>query len=500
MDIFDFLRSGEGVADRLTDREGSPLVVGTVGVVRTVDAVSEVVKTFGQFRFREEGRDFTLVVRQEAAVFLQTSLQQSEFFFVNAARAEIKFTCDVCRRADRFAEGRAGCHDARAAHCRVGEGDVAPGEEQVGDVLRIQAAVRDAVRRGGSAPDVRIAVVVEAVRMVVVERPSAECRDVVKMPAGQNVALRHDVVADHAAGFALAGEEAEKVELPVVGVFHFTAVFDVIEHTVREGDELVAEFFGVGDGIAVAAEFQIPVVFGNGLHVRLAERDFLGRQALCPRRKDEFRFAVALPALDETAHAHRLAVCGGLGGFFTEFVAGFASDAVFRAGEGSENAVTGAVCEIFRFDFMPLLRGGLPAGDAPDHAVFRHGVAAGAVEKIGDVLFVADLAVEEAVPDAVDLVGIAVEGFELDLLNDAGLAVVGTVGTADPHTDLGRRVAAEHGAVLHDDDFGTAACRRDGRAHSGKPAADHAEVTGVENGFEHDWYLVFCNQPSLYAS
>ena len=125
---------------------------------------------------------------------------------------------------------------------------------------------------------------------------------------------------------------------------------------------------------------------------------------------------------------------------------------------------------------MHPLAGGLPAGHGGDTPVPHLRVEDGAVEQQRDVRLAPDLLIQDGVPRRVELVGIAVKGGQLDLLEDAGLPVVVALRAADPHADLGGGVAAQHGPVLYQRDPGTATGRGNGGAHSGQPAADHAEI------------------------
>ena len=163
-------------------------------------------------------------------------------------------------------------------------------------------------------------------------------------------------------------------------------------------------------------------------------------------------------------------------------LAALAAEAEFGAGQRRQDAVAGAVEEQRRPDVMPGLGGELPALDGDDAAAVHLGVQAGAVEQRVEVFLEADFLVEDAVPDRVVLIGIAVEVLEQDFLDDAGLAVVFAVGAADPHADLGGGVAAEHRPFLHDHDAGAMAGRRDCRAQAGQAAADDANVDLVLNG------------------
>ena len=75
--------------------------------------------------------------------------------------------------------------------------------------------------------------------------------------------------------------------------------------------------------------------------------------------------------------------------------------------------------------------------------------------------------------------GVAVAVLQGDLFDQPGFAVVGPARATDPHADLGRGVAAQHGAVLHQGHLGPVPCGGDRRAHTRQAAADDAEIDFV---------------------
>lgn len=201
-----------------------------------------------------------------------------------------------------------------------------------------------------------------------------------------------------------------------------------------------------------------------------------GRHFDDPVRCDKRSGTVRPAHLDETAHAHRLTVLHLLRGLFAKFRSGFSADTEIRPGQWRKNAVPGAIGEVGRVDGMPLLGRGLPSGHADDVLPVHGALAYGTVQKQRNVRLVFHGFIENAVPDRVELVGIAIQGFQRDLLNDTRFAIVFAVRAADPHPDLRRRIAAKHRTIPDQNDPGTASCRRDRRAAYRQVTANDTEI------------------------
>ena len=80
------------------------------------------------------------------------ALTVTQVLLVNAARSGVVLFTQARRHADDLAHAAAGAHHADGAEGFVGDADVAPGHEEVGDVARVETAVRNPkrhrVRRG----------------------------------------------------------------------------------------------------------------------------------------------------------------------------------------------------------------------------------------------------------------------------------------------------------------------------------------------------------------
>ncbi len=371
--------------------------------------------------------------------------------------------------------------------------EVAAGKEEVADVARVEAAIRDAVGRRRFVEDGRLARIVDGVGVVVVHRPAAVRDDVVEAAARQDVILRQDVIAHVADVLALAGQAADPLQLPALAAA-IRVILDVGPDAVADLEQLVAVRVGVGDGVARAAHLQPPEVVAFGL------QGAVGQVALVvldgPRRRDEgpvLSFG-DLAQLDQDRVAHRLAVCHRRRVRLVELVAALAAPAILRAGD-AQHRVAGAIGEVARLDDVPRLRVELPRADAGDAVAVHLNVVARAGEQHLQAGLETRLFVEHRVPDRVVEGGVAVVVVEHDLFEDARLFVVRPARAADPHADLGRGVAAQHGAILDQDHPAAVARRRHRGAQPRDPPADHAQVGLVLDDVEVSFgchVLSFC--------
>ena len=102
--------------------------------------------------------------------------------------------------------------------------------------------------------------------MVIVHTPAAVSHFIGKIASGTHIVLGHGVGTHITAAFALAGQHADPVQLPVpMGVPLRGIVFQIIPHAIGQCDQLIAYFLRFTDGITRAAQFQIPeVLHGAG--------------------------------------------------------------------------------------------------------------------------------------------------------------------------------------------------------------------------------------------
>lgn len=108
----------------------------------------------------------------------------------------------------RLSHDGAGPHDSGAAHRGVGTRGVAACAEEIFNGSRVEAAVWNAVGRGGRVEDCGLTAErtgVEPCRVVIVHAPSAVGDDIGKRSSGFDIVLREDVIPLVASAFPLGG-------------------------------------------------------------------------------------------------------------------------------------------------------------------------------------------------------------------------------------------------------------------------------------------------------
>ena len=151
----------------------------------------------------------------------------------------------------------------------MGHADIPTGEHQVFDIFGVECTVGQTVRlikRDDHGGDVGAGVFLHAERIVIVQRPAAECDLILKMTAGDNVLFSYGYAADVPAGFPLTGQESDPFQLPV---FHavVAAVLDVVPDSVNVCQQAVPHLLGVLNDVEVAAELAPPQVASAGADV-----------------------------------------------------------------------------------------------------------------------------------------------------------------------------------------------------------------------------------------
>ena len=319
---------------------------------------------------------------------------------------------------------------------------IASGKHEVFNIFRIKGTQRDPVRLGKPFfLQVRaiLAAHCKAAGQVIVDLPAAVGNLVGELSAVFNVLLSENVVADIAAAFPLAGEEADKVKLPVVRAV-VAAVFHVIPHAESDLQKLIARRFGVMYRIRLAAKLypvEIGVYFVKAL-VGLELHFLIGVKSVCPVGSGELAHMVGFVCLDHKAHAHCLTVCLGQTEGFAEFRFCLASYHVFGIRKLGKNAVARTVDEYLCLYRAPCVCGKLKSGDAFDPAVAALGGAAGAVEHQLNVFLCLYLAVKDGVPYREVAFGIDVHILKHYLLHYPGLLEVAHAcsGSRNPHSYL----------------------------------------------------------------
>ena len=331
---------------------------------------------------------------------------------------------------------------------------------------------------------VRRARVVDAFGEMVVDEPAAVGHDVRERAAGLHLALREYVRPEVAAAFALGGERARPDEREVFRLLaqrRIGAVLHPVPDAVDERQQLVAVRGGVPDRVARAAHFDPPVVVAR--HVRHAALEFrtVFRRGEIDRpwRRCVGLLRGELRRLQQQRRAHRPRIALRGRRFFAVFGARFASVAEIGARERREHRVAGAVGEKVRTHLDPRLRKPLPRAHGAQRGAALFRVADGCVEKERQARLVRHFSPQQRVEDRPRGRRVEAQVLEEELLHDARLAAVRTVRAADVHEHFARRVAPQHGTVLHED--GPRAVPRGGErgAEAGEAAAHDAQV-----GFE----------------
>ena len=302
-------------------------------------------------RPREVKRIVVREVRDVLVVLQETLLELLNVPLAARARGDAAlFAGDRGGRAGGLSElEERGLHPNRAER-DVRDADGAPAEEEVRDVLRVDAAVGDRVDRHGgmTVPEAVARRVLHAERVMRVEAPAAVGDAVGEHRPLQRVVRRHHVVADEAVAFAPG---VLPRDLRHVGVRRL--LLDgrlVLDPTpVREGDahELVARALRILKVVEASVVLHPP----DAPETADAPPETL-RQHVRPRgRRVRHGMVGECVAVAHEAVLHHAAAHGDLVAFLRRgrlvvFAPGFASVHVLRAGEEPQPAVARAVREV----------------------------------------------------------------------------------------------------------------------------------------------------------
>jgi hypothetical protein len=162
------------------------------------------------------------------------------------------------RRADGLADVGAGRHDSAGREGDVARADDATGEEQVGEVAAVEAAVGDRVNPLGVPLGATGLRAEHALGRVHVNGPAAERHRVIMRALLDDVMLREDVVALEASALALAGDHAHPLERQVFRLREFPRILDVVPDPVNDLPEFPLDALGVVHGVEQAAVLDPP--------------------------------------------------------------------------------------------------------------------------------------------------------------------------------------------------------------------------------------------------
>ena len=316
-----------------------------------------------------------------------------------------------------------------------------------------------------------------------INRPAAERNCVGVAALFHQILLRDHHIALEAAALAFAGNRADPFERERLGLGKLAGVFDVIPHAVSDLPQLPLDFFAVVNRVKHAAPFEPPEAAPGVGELDVAPARNLGDVAQRKTRRRELHRAARVLRVKINCVAEQF-----VAGFFrrepfAEFGTRFRSDAKCRACQKTNNAVAARVHENGRGDFVS---GGVLRAERADgfdgvrvrffQAVNRR------VQQQREVRLVDNHFEDDGVENERIAFGIAERIFDQHFINHAALArpavvvahVRGRAENPEPH--FARRIAAEHGAILHEHHLAARPRRRDGRAHTRQPATDDGDL------------------------
>lgn len=185
--------------------------------------------------------------------------------------------------------------------------------------------------------------------------------------------------------FPLSGQSAQPVDGQIAaGVSVF--VLEVTIHAKGEGQEGVAYLIGIGNGVFCAAALHPPEVGGivvseTVVPCPVLERYMVTAEMIRPIRFGKgFSIGAALQ-LHHDRVAHGAVVRGVRRGSFSKGSFPIGTHAEVGTGQRREDAVAGAVCELFSMDGVPCLGWHHVAIDRCDAILVTLGIQACAVKQ-----------------------------------------------------------------------------------------------------------------------
>ena len=361
--------------------------------------------------------------------------------------------------------------------------DVAACHGEISHIARIQAAVGNFKGHLGLDMMRRIAHIVEALGIVIVHRPAAKGHGIREMHAVFQVVLRQDMIAQDAARFALAGQKADEIQLPVVRAV-IAAILDMIPYAQRHAHKLLADLLRIAQsiGLGLAAQLNPPEIAVLVDKVMLVhEQIFICFIHIRIGRRREGHGMIMLAGGEHQRIAHRAAVGHFVGAVLIVFIARLAANAHIRIRKRRQNAVARAVDKLPGTHFVEGIGACLPANGADNAAALHLRMQARAVKQKLQVLLCHGLFVQHIVPLMPVHDGIAVNILQFDFLQNARFTVFNALGTAHRHADFAGRIAAQHRAILHQNDLRAVARSGDCRKQARQAAAHHADIRLVSD-------------------
>ena len=467
----------KGICDGAVAHAKIAVVVAPDLALHAVVQHRRIAPVCAQLSRERKGRDGALEAGQEAVVFKQTRLDLADAFLANFTRQHAMLNSVSGGSTDGLSHNAAGAHNTGCAECNVGAAYVASCEHKVVNVLGIEGTEGNTVGLGEAAllqMTLALSAHVEAAGQVVVDLPAAVRNCVGELTARLNVVLGDNVIANVSAAFALSGQEADKVELPVVCAV-VALILDVIPNAKGDLEKLIASLFGVAKGINHTAKLN-PIevcVYLVKTFVGLEVHFFVCVICVRPDGRNVLYLVVGLVSLDHKAHAHGMAVRYLKAKLLAKGVLGLTAYHIFGVGDLCKNAVSRAIHENISFNGVPCVCGELESGYALDVTVGGVRIANGAVENKLDVGLGHHLAVKKGIPKGKISVFVAIHIIQQYFFHDACFLQItnSASGAGHPHSYLGGGISSQHGSVLDEDNARTASCGAECAKSTGETAA-----------------------------
>ena len=287
------------------------LIIARNGDFRAERQVFRVLREPSRtLELRREPNRLARFLRRRRDAFSHRRFQVVEIRNVNVARQTVTFLANRRGHSDDFPHHPAGSHHPHRPERDVRHADIAPRHQEVFDVARVKATVRNRVRfdarRFADRTELfaRERFNVVRRRVMQVDRPSRRYRRVLERRLVEDVLFPENDVAQKPPRLPLSGDVRDPTEL---AVFHLGGpragrfVLHIRPVPVSRAEPNIANPLNIGDLVEIHSGFPVPIA------VRRRTNRFLAK----PNRPRNFRkacFGVRLDGvpLHRRAHRHRV--------------------------------------------------------------------------------------------------------------------------------------------------------------------------------------------------